>query len=210
MKAMFKSSLTKMGMLLTVSVFTLFIWSCKQGAGKESPAAASGDLKGLVFENIPGTSIRYARQIDSSGQVQIEGFVDGDKKTGQWIEYTPEGDVILINHYVNGMLEGVAMRMSFRNQVDLRPTYKQNMLDGPWTAYKFGKVIEQRNYKAGKLDGTMKTFDDRTFKLKQETQYKDGLQDGYFKYYDEAGNVTLEYQYKKGEKVSGGMVEPGK
>ena len=54
----------------------------------------------------------------------------------------------------------------------------------------------------------MKTFDERTFKLKQEVEYKNGLQDGYFRYYDEEGNVTLEYEYKEGEKIKGGIVEP--
>lgn len=73
--------------------------------------------------------------------------------------------------------------------------------------YKYGKVVEERYYENGKLEGTAKTYDDRTFKLKQEAQYKNGLQHGYFKYYDENGNVTLEYEYKNGEKVSGGIVE---
>ena len=70
--------------------------------------------------------------------------------------------------------------------------------------------IRDSLYKDDKLEGTARTYDDRTFKLKQEVEYKDGKQDGFFRYYDEEGNVTLEYQYKNGEKVSGGIVEPPK
>lgn len=197
-------------MLLILSLMIVIHTSCKKETAAAPETPASGDLAGLVFEDIPGSNIKYARQFTSAGVLQIEGFVENGKKTGMWIEYTPEGDIVLINHYVDGQLEGTAMRMSFRNQVDLRLNNKQGKLDGPWTAYKFGKVVETRNYKSNKLDGITRTYDDRTFKLKQEVEYKDGVQDGFFKYYDEEGNVTLEYQYKNGEKVSGGIVEPAK
>lgn len=212
MKAMFKFSLTKNTIVLIISVVALLASSCKSGDEKapEAGAKGTGDLEGLVMEAIPGSDVQYARQIGPNGNLEIEGFVKDDKKVGQWIQYSPEGDILLINHYVDGQMEGTAMRMSFRNQVDLKTTYKRNELDGPYTAYKFGKVVETREYKNGKLNGTSKTYDDRTFKLKQEVQYKDGLQDGYFKYYDENGNISLEYQYKNGEKVSGGIIEEKK
>lgn len=193
--------------------FSLAVAFISLQACKESPQQASAsnnntpatDLQGLKMEDIPGSDIKYARQIDSSGAVEIEGFVLNNKRTGMWIQYGANGDIALINHYVEGKLEGVVMRMTYRNQVDLKSTYKQGELDGPWTAYKFGKVIEERMYKQGKLDGLVKLYDERTFKVKQEAQYKNGVQDGYFRYYDDEGKITLEYEYKNGEKVSGGM-----
>lgn len=212
MKSMITRSATHTAILLIISMLTLFTSSCKPGA--EAPAKVTGtgsdDMSGLVLEDIPGSKVKYARQINAQGQVEIQGFVEDGKKTGQWIQYGPEGDIILINNYIDGLLEGTAMRMTFRNQVDLKLNYKQGKLDGPWVSYKFGKIIEERQYANDKLEGVAKTYDERTFKVKQEVQYKDGLQDGYFRYYDEAGNITLEYQYKKGEKVSGGIVEPAK
>jgi antitoxin component YwqK of YwqJK toxin-antitoxin module len=177
----------------------------KPAATAQEKSAIPDDLSGMKMEDIPGTDTKYARQFDGSGAIQIEGFVRDNKKTGQWILYGAEGDIGLINNYVDGKLEGVAMRMTFRNQVDLKSNYHNGVLNGPWLQYKFGKKIEERNYKNGQLDGSVKVYDERTFKLKQEAEYKDGLQDGFFRYYDENGNVTLEYEYKKGEKVSGGM-----
>jgi len=212
MKSMIITLLTKKTLLFLAGTILLIAVACKPAAEKEtSTASPSGDdISGLIREKIPGTTVEYARQINAQGAIEIEGFLDGDKKTGQWIQYNPDGDIILINNYVNGLLEGIAMKMSFRNQVDLKTTYKQGQLDGPWTAYKFGKIIEQRNYLAGKLDGVTKVYDERTFKVKQETQFKNGVQDGYLKYYDENGNVVLSYEYKNGEKISGGIVEPPK
>ena len=185
--------------------------ACKSADKGETATASSDqsaipeDLSGMTMEDIPGSDIKYARQVNSTGAIEIEGFVRKNKKTGQWIQYGAEGDIGLINNYVDGKLEGVAMRMTYRNQVDLKSTYRNGALNGPWVMYKFGKKIEERYYNNGKLEGIVKVYDERTFKLKQESEYKDGLQDGFFRYYDENGNVTLEYEYKKGEKVSGGM-----
>ena len=188
------------------------IFSCKESSGSKSAVKAEDDKSGIpadlgrmVMEDIPGTDTKHARQMTSSGYVEIEGYLRNNQKTGQWILYTQEGDVSLINNYVDGKLEGVSLHMAYRNQVDQKSNYRNGILHGPWIGYKFGKIVEERNYNNGQLDGTVKIYDERTFKLKQEAEYKDGLQDGFFRYYDENGNVTLEYEYKKGEKISGGM-----
>lgn len=214
---MFRLSLTKsFAACISIALITLSA-ACthgENGAGKTAEPAASGapgeDMSGLVTEDIPGTSIKRAREVDANGVLKIEGYLLDGKKTGQWIEYTPDGDIVLINSYVNGLLDGVVTRMSYRNQVNLRIHYKNGKMDGQYTAYKFGKLVEERYYKEDKLDGVSKTYDDHTFKLKQEVEYKNGLQDGFFRYYDEDGKLSLEYQYKNGEKVSGGIISPAK
>lgn len=189
--------------ILLGSCIFLLASACKPSA----PKAGSDDLAGFELTDIPGTTIKTAKRKDPSGQVVVEGFVDADKKTGQWIEYNNEGDVISINNYINGLLEGPALKLSYRGQIDQRSSYHLNLLDGPWIQYKFGKVVETRGYKNGKLDGYVKLFDNNTYKLRQETEYKDGLQDGYFRYYDDDGNISVEYQYKNGKKLSGGIVK---
>ena len=204
-----------MNMLTRLALFAAVIAILSTVACKPSNQAPTGsattnsalptDLQGLALEDIPGSDIKYARQVDSVGMVDIEGFVLNNKRTGMWIQYSDNGDIGLINHYVDGELEGVVLRMTYRNQVDLKSTYRKGQLHGPWVSYKFGKVIEERNYKNGKLDGIVKLYDERTFKVKQEAQYKDGVQDGFFRNYDENGKVNVEYEYKNGEKISGGM-----
>jgi antitoxin component YwqK of YwqJK toxin-antitoxin module len=212
MKSMIKSLLTNKACLLIACSILLIGYACKPSVDKPAAIAPAleDDISGLVREKIPGTSIEYARQLNAAGAIEIEGFLDGNQKTGQWIRYNPEGDIIQINNFVNGKLEGMAMKMSFRNQVDLKMSYKQGEMDGSWTAFKFGKVIEERNYVSGKLEGTVKVYDQKTFKVKQETQFKSGVQDGSLKYFDENGNVVLSYEYKNGEKIGGGIVEPPK
>ncbi len=211
MKSFFQNY-SSLSLVIFIATFSLVLaTSCKQSHTDE-PATAeaqsgTGDLAGLTLEDIPGSSTQYATKVNAAGLLETEGFVKNGQRVGQWIQYTPEGDISQIDNYVDGMLEGTSLRMSFRNQVDMKSSYKRNMLNGPWYTYKYGKITEQRNYKNNKLDGLVRTFNDRTFKIQQEVQYKDGVQHGYFKYYDEEGNVTLEYMYENGEKVSGGIVE---
>jgi antitoxin component YwqK of YwqJK toxin-antitoxin module len=188
--------------LTGLCIFLLGI-GCKSSTTKDG----TGDLAGFEFSKIPGTTIKSAKRKDPRGQVVVEGFADGDKKVGQWIEYNEEGDISTITNYINGLLEGPALKMAYRGQVDQRTTYHAGQLDGPWVQYKFGKILETRVYRDGKLNGTVKTYDEKTYKVRQETEYKNGVQDGYYRYYDDNGNVSMEYQYKNGEKVSGGMVK---
>lgn len=194
--------------IISLTLFVLaLIMSCKNSSTPVNTNTGSGgeDMTGLKTESIAGSSISYARQYDANGLLQIEGFIENGKKTGMWIKYTPEGEIELINNYVNGLLEGAAMHMTFRNQVDLLSNYKQGFLEGKWTQYRFGKPIETRDYKAGKLDGVVRIFEQRDFTLKQEMYYKEDKLDGPFRYYNSSGQVTLEYTYKNGEKIEGGM-----
>lgn len=191
-------------MLFAFLLLAGLIISCKKSSDPMT-GDPNSDLKGMTIEEIPGSDISYAKQVSAAGVLEIEGFVLNNKKTGQWTQYDDKGDILLINSYVDGLLEGPALRMTYRNQVDLKSTYHKGVLEGPWVSYKFGKIVETRNYKDGKLEGSVILYDDRTFEKKQETEFKNGLQDGFLRHYDAAGNVTLEYEYKNGEKISGGM-----
>lgn len=168
--------------------------------------AGDGDLAGFELTAIEGSNVQHAVRKDANGQVVFEGYVLDNKRTGEWLEYNTEGDIVLIENYVDGLREGISLKLTPRGQIDMRARYHRGLLHGPWKQYKFGKLIEERNYVRGNLEGVVKTYDDHSWKLKQEAQYREGKLHGYYRYYDDAGNVTLEYQYKNGEKLSGGMV----
>ena len=187
-------------------LISIMLVSCK----KSTPVAeaGTGDLAGFEMTPIQGSTIQYAVRKDGAGQVVFEGYVLDNKKTGEWIEYSADGDVAVIENYVNGLKEGYSFKLATRGQIDMKAQYHLGQLHGNYIQYKFGKVLEQRTYNTGKLDGLVVTYDERTWKVKQEVQYKNGLQDGYFRYYDD-GVMSLEYIYKNGEKISGGIVNKG-
>ena len=181
---------------------------CLSSEPKEEAQAGTGDLKDFELTALPGSTVKAAELKGPAGQTIVEGYVDAnDQRVGQWVEYIPEGDIAMIENYIDGKREGMLLKMTNHGQIENKSYYHQGVLHGPWVQYKFGKVIEERNYNMGKLDGTVKKYADRTWELTQEIQYKDGKQHGFFRHYDADGNVTLEYEYKDGEKISGGIVE---
>src|SRR5688572_7141518 len=190
---------------LTGFFVVLLLNSCKPAAPKA--AEGTGDLSGYIIEDIPGSTTKYAVKKNAADQMAAEGFITNDKRSGQWVEYSPEGEIILIENYVDGLREGLSIKMSTRGQMDMKSRYKQGDLHGQFIQYKFGKIVEDRTYANGKLDGLLRKYDDRTWKLRKEMQYKQGELHGFFRHYDDEGNVTLEYQYENGVKLGGGIIE---
>ena len=65
-------------------------------------------------------------------------------------------------------------------------------------------------FKDGELHGTQKfyfTSGREVGKLQRDVAYKNGKIDGLMRYYDPEGKVTLQYTYKNGERIGGGIVE---
>ena len=57
----------------------------------------------------------------------------------------------------------------------------------------------------GKIDGLYKEFHNNG-KIQKEVSYKDGVQDGPFRQYNDDEKLIMQYEYKGGEKISGGVV----
>jgi antitoxin component YwqK of YwqJK toxin-antitoxin module len=186
-----------------MAVFAI-LSSCKPS--ETAPVAGTGDFTGYDLQEIPGSSIRRAVKNHASGQIAEEGYVLDDKRTGQWIKYNPDGQLASIENYVNGLLHGPYLKFANRGQVEQRINYSQGQMHGYWYQFKFGNKIEERQYNLGKLHGNVRTYDDKNWKLRSESAYQDGLQHGIYRYYDDEGKVSLEYEYKNGEKIRGGMV----
>jgi len=62
------------------------------------------------------------------------------------------------------------------------------------------------NYVNGDLDGAMTEYDSRG-NLQRITNFKEGKPHGDMLFYDEEGTLMMEYKYKNGEKISGGIIE---
>ena len=93
--------------------------------------------------------------------------------------------------------------------MSLRATYQNNKLHGFWGKYSFGRPEMEAFYKDGQLNGPYYEYDTHDGKLQKEINYKNGKQDGKYRFYNEEGKVTVEYDYRDGEKVGGGIVGEG-
>lgn len=185
-------------------------YACEQ-AGGGGAEGEKVDTSNLAVTDIPGSEVKRVERKTPDGVLMEEGFMRGDLKTGTWAYYEADRDLpAKLISYIDGKYNGLYLEFNDRGQINLRATYKNNQLHGPWAKYRFGRPEEEAYYQNGKLDGVHKVYFVRTGKLQASTEYKNGVQDGWYRFYNEDGEVTLEYEYRNGEKVGGGIVNPEK
>ncbi|WP_235298397.1 toxin-antitoxin system YwqK family antitoxin [Portibacter marinus] len=178
---------------------------------EEKPESVPGgiDLSNFETKAINGSNAFYVVKKGPAGNNLEEGMVVNGLQDGTWVTYWPDGDdmnkIKSVISYVNGVVNGPYMEFNNRGQVEKRVTYVNNQYHGLYSEYKFGRPIKEYMYDEGILDGVSKEYSDRG-KLTKETGYKEGKIHGTYRQYDEEGNVVLEYEYKDGEKISGGIV----
>ena len=174
------------------------------GNGKQ----ATDRLDGYTVETVPGISWKSAIKKDTAGNVLETGFFEDDKKVGSWVLYENINKQFpsQISTYKDGKLTGLHIEFSDGGQAGLITYYQNNQLHGHWGRYQFGRVAEEADYKDGKLDGVYKVYTLATGKLQTTAEYKDGVQNGYYRTFTPEGQMTTEYLYKDGKKVSGGVV----
>ena len=186
----------------------LFLFSCNTNTpskgGKKTFSTDSYDL-----ENLKGTNIKKAVKYDKDGNTIEEGFIKDGIKEGQWIEYNPkDGKIKSITSYINGNLNGKYLEFDNRGYLMITAEFKNDDLNGKYIKYKYNKIIEEANYENGKLNGVRTKYFDGNGKKQEEVEYKNDVIDGVVRYFDDKGEVMLEYVYKNGKKISGGMVNP--
>lgn len=176
------------------------------GAAADAPAIAPA--AGFEMEAIPGSDCERAVMRDPNGNIAEVGFVCDGKRTGTWVINHDDQEMpkTLIS-YIDGLYNGTYLQLNDRGQIELMATYKNNKLHGPWGEYRFGRPVKTATYTDGEIDGWYREYEFRNGNLKQEASYKNGVQDGPMRYYNEAGEVILEYTYKDGEKVEEAMQE---
>lgn len=186
------------------------IWACNSDANNTTTtttAPATGDLSGYTLVSLPNTTMQRATIVRADGSLQEQGYVQNGKKTGTWISYYVEkGIPKTVTSYADGNLDGLFIQFNERGQIQARTNYKLNQYDGLAMTYKFGRPVMESNYKDGQLEGLSRNYNENTGKLQSETEFKAGQQHGTHKVYNEEGQIIMEYVYKNGKKVSGGIV----
>ena len=187
------------------SVIISFIFvSCNNNNSAPIPA----DLSGFAIADHPGGKLQKAVSVDGNGQIKEEGELLDGLKTGAWITYFPEeGRVKSVTNYINGKKNGLHLVFNPRGYVEKQCFYTEDQLNGPYMTFKSStRKKVQGYYKMGILNGKYNEYNDRNGKLLKEMTYTNGKLDGQFKQYNDEGELIIEYQYKDGTKISGGIV----
>lgn len=192
-------------MTLRWSFLSLFVllMGCSGNSGSSVPAPS---MDGYSIADL-GSGLQHAVKKGANGETVEEGYLLNGAKTGTWIIYYAENALPqTITNYVNGVVSGLYLELNDRGQVELRASYKNNKLDGPWGKFRFGRPTHLAHYKEGNLDGLYQEFNLKDGKIMKEINYKSGKENGTTKFFNDKGEVTVQYEYKDGEKISGGIL----
>lgn len=199
--------------LLVLMVLLLSSFACNSSGSAEDGLATEPietfDPEAYLVEEVPGSAFQRAERMEANGSLLEEGYLEDGVRQGTWVVYHPNSVVPKqVISYVDGKYNGIYLEFNNRGYLELRANYKNNLLHGPWAKYRFGRPTHEAHYTEGKLDGVYREYIMNTGKLTKEISYKNGVMDGPYRYYNEDGNVTLEYEYRNGEKVGGGEIDP--
>lgn len=188
-------------MKLNVAVLLIVsLISCTEK--QDSTSSSRAELVGIpagalqeVFTDTPG--LIKVTVNDNTGKVASSGLYLNKKREGSWVEYYPSGLTKSIATYIEGKKEGVTLEFNDNGQLSKRSNFHLDQLDGEYREFNYTTVKEERLYKNGKLEGTVKIYYPDG-KVMEEGLYKNGIRDGISKWYDQQGNVTIEYEYQNG------------
>lgn len=171
-----------------------------------SPNGPTYDLKGYDTEDIGGGAKLVSYQ-DAQGYYLAQGAVINGVRNGNWVTFHPNTNMVkVITNYINGKKNGVEVTLNDRGQIESMVSYKNGVLHGLKSSYQFGRPTDETTYKDGKIEGPFSLYDSQG-KIQKKGGFKNGKQHGKLQFFDDKGNVTLEYEYDEGEKISGGIVE---
>ncbi|MGB1242584.1 MAG: toxin-antitoxin system YwqK family antitoxin [Chitinophagales bacterium] len=194
-------------LIISLCLIVSLLTACGENTGKTS-AAKSIPVKAGNFQLTPYPGLgglQKAVKKDAQDNIEEEGDLLNGEREGTWVTYHKgikshlmEG----VTAYRKGIKHGAYLKMDNRGSLTEKGYYVNGNLDGRVIVFERGRIKEETDYKAGQIDGERKRYYSN-LKLQEAGTFKNGKRDGYARWYDEEGNVTIEYQYKNGEKVGG-------
>jgi antitoxin component YwqK of YwqJK toxin-antitoxin module len=176
----------------------IYYYSNGNEMGRGSYIAGDGtdvsELSGLPRNGRDGLWKFY----NVNGKVKQEANYIKGKLNGSFKEYNDFGELILIELYQNGLINGKQERFNNQKIKISEANFIKGIAEGEEKIYyDSGKLKIQRSYKQGKLDGVAKGYFENG-KTSTEENFKVGKQDGLCKKYFESGSVSEEANYKDG------------
>lgn len=136
--------------------------------------------------------------VTENGITQMDGFLIGDKRTGKWFNYYPNGVLLSVAEYENGMKSGLYIECEKSGAVLVQEYYRNDQLNGEQKKYVTSKgvriVKSIYNYSNGVYNGLCTDFTDMGT-LQSQVQYANGKKNGTTKWYFSSGSLAMEQTY---------------
>lgn len=188
---------------------TCLLTSCAGDQDNSEPVQSSVQAINLGEFQLTEQPGGYQRAVKygPDGKILEEGMLKNGKRNGTWIVYHANKPYpASVSNFVEDEYSGPYLQYSNVGQLELLCHYTANQLDGEFIKYKNARILEEGSYKNGQYDGLYKRYYPNKEIVQQEANYKNGQLDGKSSYYSEEGALMMEYEYKDGEKIGGGIV----
>ena len=195
---------------IIILVLTFFAFACTSNSNQSSSSSDLGekvDLDLYQTRDIPNTNWKHVERKDSDGKISEQGFMSNGVKTGTWTNYYPrDGQIQSIKNYFEGVLMGPYLEFDTHGRLNKQINYENNQMSGLLGEYQNGRLMKQIDYIDGKIHGYMREFNNKSIKIR-EAAFKNDVLDGEVNNYNDEGKLVLQYIYKNGDKVSGGIID---
>lgn len=204
--------------LLAVSIIG-FLFACGGAGSSDStvtPATAGIttepiDFAQAIVTDYSADGFKHVKNIaPNGGLITSEGPTYNGKKEGTWIVYYTGRDsnkIKKITNYHQDQISGLSLEFSNSGTITKRVDYDNGQIHGIYAEYKYNRAQKYIEYTNGVMNGAYNTYYSNG-KKQQETAYTNGKKNGKSIFYNEEEQVIMEFDYKNGDKISGGKVDP--
>ena len=127
-----------------------------------------------------------------------------------WTTYSSDGRITSVTPYLKGQVYGTKLKFSKRLQVTELVNMQADYKHGLEGMYKNGRPMQELQYAYDQFNGKNRyyyTTGKEQGKIQREEEFEKGYLHGKISYYNPEGEMTLEYEYKNGKKVGGGILD---
>lgn len=147
-----------------------------------------------VFDDSGNSSVKV---YGGDGFLLATGRYVGSKRDGRWSYFTQSGNVLMVENYVDGRLEGECKVYDMEGNLLNLSFYKHDKPDSVRLQYyPNGNVMAKFFYRNGELEGEFRSYYYDGYP-EYVGQYKAGKRDGWWYYTDDVG-VTDSLFYENG------------
>lgn len=165
----------------------------------------------LVFIMPIYSCTKIKKEYYKDGNLQSEVRMKNGKKNGKAIYYHENGMKSMELYYIDDMAEGISTIYYYKGTVKRNDNFKKNKLNGVSVNWdeNLGYRFSEETYVEDVLNGTYKEFHPNG-EVKVQGNYKNGLFDSKWLYFDERGVPVGEAIFDKGNGILKGYYPNGK
>ncbi|MEQ8878685.1 MAG: hypothetical protein RLQ12_03590 [Cyclobacteriaceae bacterium] len=164
------------------------------GEGESVPGSA-------IITPVDGMKDLSNAQIVVGGTLVEEGQSFNGLKHGSWVSFDENGLITGIITYHKGVKQGASIEIDNQGYITTYSNFANNQLSGSYKVYNRRRLIEERTYVKGKLEGLLRKFYQDGTQM-EESNYQNGVLNGIAKWYDTEGNLSIAYEYENGKLVN--------